>query len=351
MIQKSFKDISWNVTEDVYRADPAISYSTLSKFNREGFANLEHLFDRTTSPSLLFGSIVDSIITGGMQEFNDRFFVANFTEMSDSITSIVKDLYAKHGESYSELCNIPKDYILCSINNFQYQTRWKDETRINDVVNKGSKYYELLSLAGNKEIISDALYNDAMSCVEALKNSPSTKFFFQTDNPFESIERLYQLKFKGDYKGIAIRSMADLIIVDHKAKTVQPVDLKTSFKPEYKFYLSFIEWNYFIQAQLYWYLIRQTMDKDPYFKDFNLLDYKFIVICNKTRNPLVWDFDKTTEEKDIVIGKTALPNWRSILETLNYYLIRQPKVPIGIKEGENQSNNITEWLEHENNNK
>lgn len=31
---KSLKDISWNVTEEEYRADPALSYSTLSKFNR-----------------------------------------------------------------------------------------------------------------------------------------------------------------------------------------------------------------------------------------------------------------------------------------------------------------------------
>lgn len=29
---KSIKEIAWNVTEEEYRADPAISYSTLSTF-------------------------------------------------------------------------------------------------------------------------------------------------------------------------------------------------------------------------------------------------------------------------------------------------------------------------------
>ena len=67
---KSLKDIAWNVTEEEYRADPALSYSTLSKFNREGFDNLEHLFDKTESPSLLFGSIVDCLLTGTKEEFS-----------------------------------------------------------------------------------------------------------------------------------------------------------------------------------------------------------------------------------------------------------------------------------------
>ena len=31
---KSLKDISWLVTEEVYRADKALSYSTISKFKR-----------------------------------------------------------------------------------------------------------------------------------------------------------------------------------------------------------------------------------------------------------------------------------------------------------------------------
>ena len=43
---KSLKDISWQVTEEEYRADSAYSYSTLAKFEREGFDKLETLFDK-----------------------------------------------------------------------------------------------------------------------------------------------------------------------------------------------------------------------------------------------------------------------------------------------------------------
>ena len=34
---KSLYDISWKVNEEEYRSDQAYSYSTIARFNREGF--------------------------------------------------------------------------------------------------------------------------------------------------------------------------------------------------------------------------------------------------------------------------------------------------------------------------
>ena len=206
---KSLKDISWNVTEKEYRADPAFSYSTISKFNREGFDNLEHLFDKTESPSLLFGSIVDCILTGTEEEFNDRFFVADFPELPDKQKEIVESIFhdAKPGESWD---NITDAVILSHIVASNYQPNWKQETRIKVIREAGREYYDLLVLANEKTVINRQLYQDALSCVEVLKQSESTKWYFEEDNPFDkSIERLHQLKFKGEYSGIPLRCMAD----------------------------------------------------------------------------------------------------------------------------------------------
>ena len=74
-IHKELKDISWLVDEPTYRADPALSYSTLAKYEREGFDKLDHLFDHISTPSLTEGSAVDAIITGGEDEFNANFLV------------------------------------------------------------------------------------------------------------------------------------------------------------------------------------------------------------------------------------------------------------------------------------
>ena len=73
--------------------------------------------------------------------------------------------------------------------------------------------------------------------------------------------------------------MADLIVVDHKNKIIYPCDLKTSSHKEYDFYLSYIQWKYYEQSKLYYRTIRANMDRDEYFKDFKLANYRFIV-CN-----------------------------------------------------------------------
>ena len=335
-MMKSLRDISWQVSEEEYRADPALSYSTLARYEREGFNNLDKLFDRIETPSLTFGSAVDSIITGGQEEFDERFMVAEFPSTPDSITKIVKSLFSQYGDSYRSLITIPDDAIIKETECQSYQMNWKPETRAKVIKEKGADYYNLLFIAGSRTILDTQTYQDVCNAVRALKESKSTQFYFAEDNPFEpNIERLYQLKFKGEFGGITYRNMADLIIVNHKEKWVKPVDLKTSSHTEWDFYKSLVDWRYDIQARLYWAIIRQNMDKDEYFKDFKLLDYDFIVVNKRILTPLVWNCPFTRAQGTLKFGKNDQIEMRSpfvIGEELNYYLTSRPKVPIGISE-------------------
>ena len=336
MNRKSLKDISWDVSEETYRTDPALSYSTLARYEREGFNNLDKLFDRLETPSLTFGSAVDSIITGGQKEFDERFMVAEFPSTPDSITKMVKSLFSQYGDSYRSLIAIPDDAIIKETEYQSYQTNWKPETRAKVIKEKGADYYNLLFIAGSRTILDTQTYQDVCNATRALKESKSTQFYFAEDNPFEpDIERFYQLKFKGEFNGVKYRNMADLVIVDHKEKWVKPVDLKTSSHTEWDFYKSFVEWNYQIQARLYWAIIRQNMDKDEYFKDFKLFDYDFIVVNKRTLVPLVWTCPFTQAVGTLKFGKNDQIEMRSpfvIGEELSSYLTSRPKVPIGISE-------------------
>lgn len=346
MNRKSLKDISWDVSEETYRADPALSYSTLARYEREGFNNLDKLFDRVETPSLTFGSAVDSIITGGQKEFDERFMVAEFPSIPDSITKIVKSLFSQYGDSYRSLITIPDDAIIKETECQSYQMNWKPETRAKVIKEKGADYYNLLFIAGSRTILDTQTYQDVCNAVRALKESKSTQFYFAEDNPFEpDIERLYQLKFKGEFGGITYRNMADLIIVNHKEKWVKPVDLKTSSHTEWDFYKSLVDWRYDIQARLYWAIIRQNMDKDGYFKDFKLLDYDFIVVNKRTLTPLVWNCPFTRAQGTLKFGKNDQIEMRSpfvIGEELNSYLTSRPKVPMGISD--TGVNDLREWL-------
>lgn len=341
---KSFETISWNVTEEEYRADSALSYSTLAKYERTGFNGLPTLFDKIESPSLLLGSAVDSIITGGESEFNERFIVCDFPSIPDSIISIVKTLFNKYSDSRRNINMIDDSIIINTTEEVKYQLNWKPETRAKVIKEKGEEYYNLLALAGNKTIINTELYSTIQAMVNALRTSDSTKYYFANNNPFENVKRYYQLKFKATLEGIDYRCMADLIIVDYDNKVITLVDLKTSFKKEYDFYKSFIEWDYQIQARLYWQIIRANMDKDDYFKDFKLTDYKFIVV-SRDCNPLVWNCPFTQAVGTLRFGKKEQIEMRhpfDIGKELYYYLSSGDTVPVGINRVED--NDLRIWL-------
>lgn len=346
MKEKSLRDISWQVSEDEYRQDPALSYSTLATYERGGFNCIPKLAEKKESTSLTFGSAVDSLITGGQEEFNSRFIVAEFPDIPDTIVKIVKDCFNEFHVTHRTLESIPDVEIIGRAASYSFQNNWKPETRAKVIKEKGSEYYNLLFLAENKIILSSETYAEVLASVNALKESEATEEYFRPDSPFnDSIERLYQLKFKATLNGVDYRCMADLLKVDYAHKVIEPIDLKTSSHYEWEFYKSFIQWDYQIQARLYWRIIRDNLDRDPYFKNFTLTDYKFIVVNKLTLLPLVWEFPDTQIKGTIIVGKRTpieLRDPEEIGKELHHYLLEMPRVPDGINIC--RSNNLKEWL-------
>lgn len=341
------KEISWQVDEPTYRADKALSYSTLAKFEREGFNGLPSLYDSLETPSLTFGSAVDCWMTDGKEEFDKRYIVAEFPSIPDSIVTIVKDLFREFNITHNSLASIPSVEILKSIETFNYQPRWNVDTKINKIKTEGKQYYDLLLLCNGRTLLNTEDFNDIQNSISVLKNSPTTEYYFKANNVFDpNIQRYYQLKFKATLDDIDFRCMADLIIVDYEKKQIQPIDLKTSSHKEWDFYKSFIQWNYQIQARLYWRIIRDNLDRNPYFKDFTLLDYKFIVVNKKTLTPLVWNCQFTQAFGTLTFGENKQIKLRDpyeIAKELNRYLNEVHTVPIGITK-EQVGNNLSGWL-------
>lgn len=345
--RKSLRDISWQVDEKTYRADPALSHSTLSRYEREGFNNLDKLFDRIESPSLTFGSAVDAIITGGEEEFNANFMVADFPSLPEAVVQIVRTVFAAYKDKYTDIREIPNNLLITAINGISWNNHWRPDTRANKIKEDGEVYYRLLYMAGDKTVLNTPAYNDVCNTVSKLKNSNATRFYFEADSPFDdNIERLYQLKFKAILNGVPYRCMADELIVFHKEKVVVPIDLKTSSKPEWDFFKSFVEWRYDIQARLYWRIIRHVMDQDPYFKDFKLANYNFIVANKRTLQPLVWKFSNTQAVSTLKYRESSivLRDPEEIGRELFDYLERRPPVPNGIEL--NKPNDIVKWIEN-----
>lgn len=339
-------DISWKVDEPTYREDKSLSYSTLARYSREGFNRLDKLFDQIDTPSLTFGSAVDALITGGEEEFNANFIVADFPNISDNLQAIAKTLFARFGSDYRNITDIDDDIIADVGKECDFWANDKYRNYRVKLIKEGcQEYYNLMYAALGKKILSIKTRDEVLNTVKVLKEDLATKFYFADNNPFTDIERFYQLKFKATLQGVDYRCMADLIIVNHKDKTIQPVDLKTSSHTEWDFFSSFIQWCYHIQARLYWRIILDNIQRHPEFRYYTLLPYKFIVVNKYTLTPLVWDYEDTCTYGTLYYGKNKQIECRDPFDLgkeLHYYLKVHPNVPRGINV--NGSNSLTKWL-------
>ena len=290
-MRKKLTDISWNVSEAVYRKDKTISYSMLSTYEREGF---NAIFEHKHTASLTYGSIVDTIMTDGWEAFLEQYVVLPINS-SDTIQNILIDIIKQTKCNVNSLIEVPQELVINVAHSYNYCKGYKDTTIYNKIVTPTAIadfliILQQLQCCTTKTIINPKVYNDAKNAVNALYTSEETKWYFSKEN--DDIERYYQLKFKGSFNNVGYRCMADLILVDHMKKQIIPCDLKTTGKPENMFWSSFHKWYYFYQAKLYWNIIRSAMDKDDYFKDFELLPYKFIVVNKSTLTPMVYSFDQ-----------------------------------------------------------
>lgn len=329
-IQKELNQIALNITEPQYRAMPELSYSNLSSYEKVGYNGLDHLFDKIESPSLLLGSLVDCMLTGGEDEFNSQYIVLD-VKVTDSGKDICKKLLSM-GIDYP-FAEIPEHIVSAAAKEvgFWKADKW-DAFRYREVCKTGNigEYFNAL-LNADKIIVDTEMYNDALNMVRALRESPATAGYFADNDELSPIKRYYQLKFKATLEGVGYRCMADLLVVNYEKKKVFPIDLKTSGHPEWDFKDSFIKWKYAIQARLYWRIIHDCMMRDPYFKDFTLEDYRFIVVNKNTLTPLVWEFPHT-QIVGTLIDKhgNEYRDPYEIGKELRQYLDLKPPVPNGI---------------------
>lgn len=244
-MHKLLASLALPITEEEYRNDGCLHYSTLATYERGGFASIATLGEKKESESLTFGSLVDTLLTGSSGEFGEKFFVADFVKPKPAHCIVTKALFDRYHADYSSIDKIPDANILLVAAETEFNKNWSDTTKLNSIKKDCAEYYKLLQIAETKTIIDAEMYQQGLAAVKALKESPATKWYFETDNPFDdSIERLYQGKFKATFDGLEYSCMMDLAVIDHKNKVIYPCDLKTSSHKEYEFFQSFVEWSY-----------------------------------------------------------------------------------------------------------
>ena len=304
---KKFDELAENISEEDYRNNGRIHYSDIAGYLRDGFSHVLKK-EKETSPSIMFGSLVDCLVTEGTDKFNEKYCVERKFNISDNQKAVAKRL-ADMG--YSEFEDIDSQTILSLLDEMDLYSKNKPWTRVSKI-NECKDYFDFIVSSRGKTPVDSDTYNEAVETANILVSSRNTNVFFD-DSRNDGLDRYFQLKFNGDYEGIPITCMVDETIVDHERKKVWLVDLKTTMHGyDWEFPKSFVAWNYDIQCRMYSYIVRQVMDRDDFYKDYELCGFTFIYISKTNKSPLIWTFDDplkrgTIKTKDFELEDFSVP--------------------------------------------
>ena len=342
---KSLRNYSMNISEDAYHAYPAWSHSLIARYAREGFSSIATLHDKfTPNAAMEFGSLFDSIMTRGKQTLEDYY---------------VMDISVPEAErkalDYISTCtttpwaSLDTQYIYDRCQECGYQPNWGKDAKYKHL-NPYAEYYNIKK--SGKKIVSQKDWDDAMEMMRAFRDNEYLCTIFGTKSTQE-IEYLYQLQFCENVvlasgKQVKVKCMPDLLVVNHKDKTVQPVDLKTSGEPGWNFKDQFVRMRYDLEAAVYSDIIHLVLSRAEGYQDYTVLPYLFTDISRSDKIPVTYVYDQLDESqrngfafsKD---GKTyQYKSWMTLLDEILDYEEMEAKVPAYI--ALDQPNNLLELL-------
>lgn len=247
--------------------------------------------EESTGDHFLFGSIVDLMLTGSKKEFDAKYAVIDDeTSCSEAVKAIVDGVFLDYldleDNDFLSLESL-KDSVLQHCKYQNYQAKWKDETRINKIIELGSDYFEVLKTTKGKTVVSQTEYAKAVNCKAALQVDQFTReFVVEKSKPNREFLDKFIIKF--EWKGYNIKGELDRVIIDHDAKTITPIDFKTTGKSINSFVSDFWYYRYDFQAAVYHRGIMLSDNEliDKLIEDgYRLKDFLYIVVEKNLSNP------------------------------------------------------------------
>lgn len=256
---------------DAYFDSDDCSQSTL-KLLLKGFKEVvekrQEVDSGPTPAHFIIGSGTDCILTGEEGEFEKQYYISSLEKKpSDAEMQIIDAVHADAMDSYTEeqfneqgleRLGAYRGSIIAAIDEFGWQMRWKEETRINKIEEVGSAYFEDLKKAYGKQITSQQQYNVITDIVMSLRTHPKTAKYFDREIQGRNthVDFYYQLPIYFTQEGtVPCKALLDLVIVvkDDAGQiiSVQGIDLKTMSGATSEFLFSVRTRRYDIQAAWY----------------------------------------------------------------------------------------------------
>lgn len=254
-----------------------------------------------TSKSLNMGSLVDCLLLTP-EDFKENYYINDNADPSDVIKQILQNTY----ESYKSVPVLDIDLeILNQCKNLKYRLTQSDEVKLK-FIKKHFNYFTLLAESDNKIIITKEDYDKACELSKIVNQDPTiNKEVFSLGKHQENI---FQKEIYWEYEGVSLKSLLDIVTIDHKKKTIQPWDLKTTGFPVADFVKSFWKYRYDFQSSFY------SEGAAFEYPGYKIEPFRFIVVSTVLQDrPRIFE----CSDRVLSVGKNGDEKYKGWVEALN----------------------------------
>lgn len=302
-----------------YRSTFAVSQSAIKDFRfksprrwKDIWIDKQQDLDKNEE-SFIFGSLVDTLLfTPELME--KRFHVADVSKIpTGNIEKIVHGIYDNlvsftltdleglpSNFEASPLKDVSKDEIIRWCDKYEWNNHWKEDTRVNKIIEKGSEYFDLLSSAVGRKVITTETNMDAIGIVNILRKTENVKCYFTDCKDYRNIFQLeiFETFVTEDDNNVPVKCAIDILHIDEKNKTLQICDFKTSYSA-HNFTQSIKQFGYCDQLSFYTSVLRKSLKNEIFMQNIGLnssIDWKIlepinIVIDENEKLPYIYEYD------------------------------------------------------------
>lgn len=286
-------------TEAEYRSLEADSSSSLKEFSmdrkkyyRKFIENQAVEEDEKESRAIILGKLTETLLFEE-DTFDDKFYLSAVGSIpTGNMLDFVEALYKHTKEATNDVGEVILPFSeLAQLAYKDSGFKWKLDTVLSKFKDSNAElYYQEIRNIRSKglTVVTIDDVSNAKKTVEGLKNSTNTGPILNLVNS-NRYSILVQRQIDGyDIDGLPMKSMIDLIIIDHEMKIIYIYDLKTVWSVEGFFKDYYLYRRAYIQAYVY-FKAAQALKDQLDLKDY-IIRYPQFIVCDSINyyRPLVY---------------------------------------------------------------